>query len=172
MCFLNDISSGPGNSKKCDFFDWLIKLHWVMRSKIIRLHCKLHIGFYFPIDYIQPYNIPLWRAFLRIVFSTRPLRQQNPFLNIQEEMSLATEISAIIVIQFRCFIKRLKMQASLKMLQEYQYLKGSILFWESSVLILYTSSSTLRLNLLFKTNQMKLGYTIQFNNTIIFHVTQ
>ena len=28
---------------------------------------------------------------------TRPLRQQNPFLNFHEEMSLVTEISAILV---------------------------------------------------------------------------
>ena len=64
--------------------------------------------------------------FLRVVFSieTRPLRQQNPFLNFHEEMSLVTEISGITVIQFRCFVKRLKMQASLNMLQEYKrYLK-------------------------------------------------
>ena len=42
--------------------------------------------------------------FLRVVFSieTRPLRQQNQFLNYHENMSLVTEISAIFVIQFWC----------------------------------------------------------------------
>ena len=69
-------------------------------------------------------NIQLRRAFLRVVFSieTSPLRQQNPFLNFHEDMSLVTEISAITVIHFRCLVKRLKMQASLKMLQEERYL--------------------------------------------------
>ena len=40
--------------------------------------------------------------FLRIFFSieTRPLRQQNQFLNFHEGLSLVTEISAVIVIQF------------------------------------------------------------------------
>ena len=49
--------------------------------------------------------------FLRIVFSikTRPLRQQNQYLNFHEGMSLVTVVSAV---------KQLKRQASLKMLQE------------------------------------------------------
>ena len=113
--FLNDISSGPGNSKKYDFF-WLVDKNCIPNNKV-KNYTLLHIGFYFRIDYIQPF-LQLRRAFLQIVSSTRPLRQRNPFLNFHEEMSLVTEISAIIVIQFRCLVKRLKIQASLKMLQE------------------------------------------------------
>ena len=58
-------------------------------------------------------NIQLGVLFLRVVFSieTRPVRKQITFLNFHEEMSLVTEISAIITIQFRCLVKRLKMQA-------------------------------------------------------------
>ena len=56
--------------------------------------------------------------FLRVVFSieTQPLRQQNQFLNFYEDMSLVTEISAIILIQLWCLVKQLKKQASLKLL--------------------------------------------------------
>ena len=51
-------------------------------------------------------------------------------------------------------------------------LKGDQYFSEKVVSILCTSSSTLRINLLFNTNQMKLKYMIQFNNSLIFHRTR
>ena len=118
--FLNDISSGPGNSNKYDFFDWSIQTACVIRSEIIR---------FYALDFTSGLrNIQLRRAFPSgcVQYRNKVTTLTKSVLNFHKEISFVTEISTITVIQFRCLVKRLKSlkmlqglkQASLKMLQE------------------------------------------------------